>query len=53
MESFRFADFLFIALTLLITFLILWLVNRKTSISQQSVAEEDPSMADSGDKRQS
>jgi hypothetical protein len=53
MESFRFADFLFTALTLLITFLILWLVNRKRSTTQQSVVKEDPTATDSGDERPS
>ena len=53
MEYFHFADFLFTALTLLITCLILWLVNRKKSTTQQPVDEEDPTVTDSGDERQS
>lgn len=53
MESFHLADFLFTALTLLITCLILWLIDRKKSTSQKSLAEEDSTVADNGDERQS
>jgi len=47
MEPIRFADILFIFLTLVITFAILWLVNKAKNKSKIVTAENQPGSSES------